>query len=130
MKKKGGLQACCIRCAVTYAYRLISRFDTMNYLGILIGAVSLLIIGIWHPIVVKGEYYLGKNKCIVIFAVIGIVCIAASLFIDNMFPSICLALNGFSALWGIKETFEQEKRVARGWFPSRHKSTADQNRNE
>ena len=27
--------------------------------------------------------------------------------------------NGFSSLWGIREVIEQERCVARGWFPKR-----------
>lgn len=34
-----------------------------NFKGIVLGAVSFLIIGIWHPIVIKGEYHWGAKKC-------------------------------------------------------------------
>ena len=30
----------------------------MNYVGILIGLATFLIIGLFHPLVIKGEYYL------------------------------------------------------------------------
>ena len=33
----------------------------MNYTGILIGIVTFLIIGIFHPIVIKSEYYFSKK---------------------------------------------------------------------
>ena len=33
----------------------------MNYSGIIVGLISLAIIGLWHFIVIKGEYLLGKN---------------------------------------------------------------------
>ena len=33
----------------------------MNFEGIIIGAAAFLIIGIFHPIVVKGEYYFGAK---------------------------------------------------------------------
>jgi len=89
----------------------------MNIYGLLLGAMSFLIIGIWHPIVIKGEYYWGKEKCIPIFGVIGAVFVVASILIDQMFVSVCLALFGFSAWWGIKEVAEQEERVKKGWFP-------------
>ena len=29
----------------------------MNYVGILIGLATFLIIGLFHPLVIKGEYY-------------------------------------------------------------------------
>ena len=83
----------------------------MNYSGIIVGLISLAIIGLWHFIVIKGEYLLGKRICILIFAIIGFIFICVSM----------LALFGFSALWGIREVVEQERRVAKGWFPKRNK---------
>lgn len=35
----------------------------MNYSGIIVGLISLAIIGLWHFIVIKGEYLLGKRIC-------------------------------------------------------------------
>ena len=45
----------------------------MNYSGIIVGLISLAIIGLWHFIVIKGEYLLGKRICILIFAIIGFI---------------------------------------------------------
>jgi len=89
----------------------------MNFYGLILGVMSFLIIGIWHPIVIKGEYYWGSKKCTPIFIVVGAICVLASLMIDNIYISVCLALFGFSAWWGVKEVKEQEQRVAKGWFP-------------
>lgn len=91
----------------------------MNWQGILLGVVSFLIIGIWHPIVIKGEYHFGKEKCVPVFILVGLVCTAAALFIQNMVFSTAVALFGFSAFWGVKEVFEQENRVNKGWFPKK-----------
>ena len=33
----------------------------MNYVGILIGLATFLIIGLFHPLVIKGEYYFGTR---------------------------------------------------------------------
>jgi len=33
----------------------------LNYYGIAPGAFSFLIIGLFHPLVIKGEYYLGRR---------------------------------------------------------------------
>lgn len=33
----------------------------MNWQGIIIGGMAFLIIGIFHPIVIKGEYYFSKK---------------------------------------------------------------------
>jgi hypothetical protein len=32
--------------------------------------------------------------------------------------SALLGVTGFSSFWTIKEIFEQEQRVERGWFPA------------
>ena len=91
---------------------------TLHFSGILIGAATFLIIGIFHPIVIKAEYHFGV-KCWWAFLLAGLVAVAASLFIGNDILSILLAVFGASALWGIGELFEQRKRVERGWFPKK-----------
>lgn len=89
----------------------------MSFEGILFGAISFLTIGIWHPIVIKGEYYLGKKKCIPIFALCGTVGILVSIFVPLRWVSVGAAIFGFSAYWGILEVIKQEQRVNKGWFP-------------
>ena len=78
----------------------------MNYQGIAIAAVCFITIGIFHPIVIKAEYYFSKS-CWPFFLVMGAGAIAGSLFVSF----------GASSLWSIGELFEQEKRVKKGWFP-------------
>lgn len=88
----------------------------MNFQGIIIGVAAFLIIGIFHPIVIKTEYYYSKRVW-PIFLVVGIVLILFSLFIKNSIISAVVGITGFSSLWSIHELIEQEKRVQRGWFP-------------
>lgn len=92
----------------------------MNFSGIVLGAAAFLCIGIFHPIVIKAEYYLGK-KCWWMFALLGIVCICVSLFIANLTIASILGVLGFSCFWSIYELFMQEKRVEKGWFPKNPK---------
>ena len=92
----------------------------MNLEGILIGAITFAIIGVLHPIVIKGEYHYGK-KIWPLFLISGITSIILSLFIGSIIPSILLAVLGFSLLWSIHEVIEQEKRVEKGWFPKNPK---------
>ena len=54
----------------------------INFDGLLIGIVTFLIIGLFHPVVVKAEYYWG-TKCWWIFLVLGILGVIASLFINE-----------------------------------------------
>ena len=45
--------------------------ETYNLTGLIIGICTFLIIGLFHPVVVKAEYYWG-TKCWWIFLVLGI----------------------------------------------------------
>ncbi|MDE5660991.1 MAG: DUF4491 family protein [Muribaculaceae bacterium] len=84
--------------------------------GLLIGLASFLIIGLFHPLVIKGEYYFGQ-KCRWWFLVAGIVLCGASLLVDNIVASALLGVTAFSCFWSIKEIKEQRERVEKGWFP-------------
>ena len=96
----------------------ISQFiEYYNLTGVIIGMATFLIIGIFHPFVIKGEYYFGV-KIWWVFLLSGIVTIVASLRIQNFIISTLLAVWGAS-LWGIGELFEQRERVRKGWFPKR-----------
>ena len=88
----------------------------MNFLGLIIAIATFLVIGIFHPIVIKSEYHFG-TRCWWIFLIVGIAFIAASLFTTNDILSPVLGVVGCSGLWSILELFEQKKRVERGWFP-------------
>lgn len=88
----------------------------MNWNGIVIGIASFLCIGIFHPIVIKTEYYFSK-KVWPLFLVVGIFLCAISIFINNVVISAIVAVAAFSCWWSILELKEQEKRVERGWFP-------------
>ena len=92
----------------------------MNYEGILIGAAVFGMIGLFHPLVIKAEYYIGA-KCWPVFAVVGIIAVGASLMVSNTVVSALFGAFAFSSFWSILELFEQQKRVARGWFPKNPK---------
>jgi hypothetical protein len=96
----------------------------MNFEGVILGAIVFLTIGVFHPVVIKGEYYFGA-RIWPIFLVVGIVCVALSLFIENTYGSVSLGVVGFSSLWSIQEIREQEQRVAKGWFPKNPKRAGD-----
>lgn len=88
----------------------------MNFTGIIIGSAVFLMIGIFHPIVIKAEYYWGTG-CWPVFAIVGLAAIAGSLFVESVIVSVLLGAFAFSSFWSIHELFEQKKRVERGWFP-------------
>ena len=85
----------------------------MNYHGLLLGLISFLIIGLFHPLVIKAEYYLGVISWIIFF-LIGLITVVFSMFIDNNFVSIILGVTGFSAFWSTFEVFKQRERVKLG----------------
>jgi hypothetical protein len=88
--------------------------------GIVIGLVSFLIIGIFHPIVIKGEYHFSK-KIWPLFLISGVVFLGlAYVFNNNQLLSAILGITGFSCLWSIHEIIEQEERVKKGWFPKKN----------
>ena len=84
--------------------------------GLLLGFCTFLTIGIFHPIVVKAEYYFGLRPWAV-FLLCGVAGVAGAPFIASVFWSALSAIVGFSCLWSILELFEQRQRVIKGWFP-------------
>lgn len=88
----------------------------MNFTGIIIGVASFLTIGLFHPLVIKAEYYFGR-KCWWAFMLAGILFCVASLICDNDVTSIILGVIAFSSFWSIGEIFSQHNRVKKGWFP-------------
>ncbi len=87
-----------------------------NLLGLVIGIGTFLIIGLFHPVVIKCEYYFG-TRCWWWFLILGLVGVGLSLLIDNVLWSTLLGVFSFSSFWTIKEIFDQKKRVEKGWFP-------------
>jgi hypothetical protein len=92
------------------------RKTAMNFQGILIGAAAFIIIGLFHPLVIRAEYHFG-TRIWPLFFVVGAVALILSLFLENTLWSAILGVFGFSSLWSIREVFEQAERVAKGWFP-------------
>ena len=90
----------------------------LHFTGLIIGVATFVVIGIFHPLVIKGEYYFGV-KCWWDFLLMGIAAVAGSLFVDDVLWSTLLAVWGASSFWSIGELFEQRKRVEKGWFPKR-----------
>ena len=96
----------------------------MNFSGIILGLVSFICIGIFHPLVIKGEYYFG-TRCWSAFACVGVIMLIASLFVKNIYLSVTFGVISFSCFWSIHELFAQEQRVKRGWFPKNPKRNYD-----
>ncbi len=89
-----------------------------NLTGIVIGVATFLIIGLFHPLVIKGEYYFGV-KCWWVFLLMGIAATLGALLVSEVLWSTLLAVLGASSFWSIGELFQQRERVRKGWFPKR-----------
>ena len=90
--------------------------ESLNFTGILIGMIAFLLIGAFHPIVIKCEYYFGQ-KMWPLFLAGGLISCLCSILVSSAIFSALLAVLGFTMLWSILELKEQAKRVQKGWFP-------------
>ena len=91
-----------------------------HLIGLIIGISTFLVIGIFHPLVVKAEYYWGVKSWWV-FLILGIIGVIASLFTSNILLSTLFGVIAFSSFWSIREIFQQRERVQKGWFPANPK---------
>ncbi len=96
------------------------KISDMNFSGILVGFATFLIIGLFHPIVIKAEYHLGVG-CWWGFALAGVVFSAISMIVSDMILSTVFGVVAFSSFWSILELFHQRERVRKGWFPANPK---------
>ena len=94
--------------------------ENHNILGLTIGIFTFIIIGLFHPLVIKSEYHFG-TKIWWIFLVMGAAGIALSIITTNILISAISGVFAFSSFWSIKEIFEQQERVKKGWFPANPK---------
>ncbi len=88
----------------------------MNTFGLLIGILTLLIIGLGFPLVIRGERTFG-HLCWPYMMGIGFLIITASLFTQNDWISVIVGVVGATFVWGSTELKEQAVRTEVGWFP-------------
>gem|GEM_PF-38206 len=103
-----------------------SIITSMNFTGLIIGVAAFLMIGMFHPIVIKAEYHFGTH-CWWAFLIVGLAATAASLITEHYIWSTLLGVFAFSCFWSILEIFEQQKRVEKGWFPANPKRKDEYN---
>ena len=103
---------------------IVQLLQEYHLLGLLIGVSTFLIIGLFHPVVIKCEYYFG-TRCWWWFLVLGLVGVGLSIWVENVLWSSLLGVFSFSSFWTIKEIFDQKKRVIKGWFPRNPKRKYD-----
>ena len=96
---------------------LLSQY---HLLGLFIGLCTFLIIGLFHPVVIKFHYRFGTG-CWWWFLVLGIAMCVLSVLASDSVLSTLAGVTAFSSFWTIKEIFEQRERVRKGWFPANPK---------
>ena len=62
--------------------------------GLVIGICTFLIIGVFHPVVIKAEYYWG-TRCWWLFLFLGLAGTAAAIWIDSLFLSSLFGVFAF-----------------------------------
>jgi hypothetical protein len=81
--------------------------------GFLIGLAAFVLIGVFHPVVIRVEYHFGKGVW-PLFLVAGLAAALVSLFIDQRMLSVLLGVLGFALFWSTFEIFKQHERVLKG----------------
>jgi len=88
----------------------------MNTFGILIGILTLAIIGLGFPLVIQTERRLGYLWWPYMLG-LGVLIIISSLFIRNDWLCVIVGVIGGTFVWGSTELKEQAVRAELGWFP-------------
>jgi hypothetical protein len=90
----------------------------MNPFGLVIGFLTLIIIGLGFVWVIFGERYFSYRwwPYVIVF---GLVLVGSSMFIDNDYLSAIVGVIGASFIWGSTELKDQAVRSELGWFKYR-----------
>ena len=95
-----------------------------NIQGLIIGLCTFLIIGLFHPLVIKGEYYFGR-KVNWAFLAGGAASLVAAFYCTTIFWAAIMGIIAFSCFWSILEVNHQVRRVEKGWFPMNPKRVSE-----
>ena len=95
---------------------VISFLSEYRLTGLTVGIFTFLIIGLFHPLVIKAEYWFGTRSWWM-FLVLGLAAAALSVCVEGLVLSILFGVVAFSSFWSILEVFQQRERVRKGWFP-------------
>jgi hypothetical protein len=90
----------------------IETVKAFNWTGFLVGLAAFFMIGLFHPVVAKMEYHLGKGSWWMLFFP-GLISLVLSFFLMP-FWSIIMGCLAFSFFWSTLEIFMQHQRVIQG----------------
>ena len=77
---------------------MMEFIDSYNLTGLVIGISTFLIIGFFHPVVIKCEYYFG-TRCWWIFLIFGVLGIISSLYVRQVLGAALLGVFAFSSFF-------------------------------
>lgn len=92
---------------------IMDYIPALHFEGFLIGLAAFLLIGVFHPVVIRVEYHFGKRVW-PLFLIAGVAAIVISLFFQGRIPSVLFGVLGFALLWSTIELFKQHERVLKG----------------
>jgi hypothetical protein len=92
----------------------------MNFFGLILGFLTVFIIGLGFIWVIRGERYFGYLWWPYVMGS-GILLMMSSLFVRSPWISALLGVFGASLIWGSTELKEQAVRAEVGWYPFRAK---------
>lgn len=92
----------------------------MNFFGLTLGILTLLVIGLGFVWVIRGERYFGYLWWPYVMG-LGILLVIGSLFTNSLWISALLGISGASLIWGSTELKEQAVRAEIGWYPFHEK---------
>ena len=101
---------------------MMEFLNNHHLLGLVIGVCTFLCIGLFHPLVIKGEYYFGV-KVWWAFLFAGFAFAGAALIVENILLQAAMGVTSCSCFWSLLEIFEQQERVRKGWFPRNPRRT-------
>lgn len=95
----------------------------VDFFGVILGLMTLLIIGLGFVWVILGERYFGAAWAGYVLATGIAIIILSSLFQEDWVAAV-LGVWGASLVWGSTELKAQAVRVKLGWFPDHAKKIA------
>lgn len=96
--------------------------NNYNLLGLAIGLATFLVIGLFHPLVIKGEYYFGV-KIWKAFLSLGIACCLLACIIDNIFWSTIMGVLDFPHFGELARCLSNGNELRKDGFPKIHATT-------
>ncbi len=74
---------------------IIDILSQYHFIGLFTGLCTFLIIGLFHPVVIKCHYYFG-TRCWWWFLILGIACCAVSIIVESAIWSTLPGVNKFT----------------------------------